>query len=155
MEKKVFRSRISVILVGVVLAVFISVTVPMFYFGVNVVAIIILALSLLFVISIFTGIRYVIINDRLYLKTCGISSSNIKITNILSVRRSYNPLSSPAASLKRLCLQLNKNSKWPHYCLVSPVREQEFLETLKSINPDIDIQVTEKHGKWRIWDWDI
>jgi hypothetical protein len=155
MEKKIFRSRISVVLMGLILAVFILASAPIFYYGANVAGIIIFAPTLLLAISILTGIRYTIVNNRLYLKTCGISSFNIKIADIVSVRRSYNPLSSPASSLKRLCLHLNKKSKWPHYCLVSPVREQEFLETLKSINPDIDIQVTEKQGKWRVWDWDM
>ncbi|MDR0384874.1 MAG: PH domain-containing protein [Prevotellaceae bacterium] len=77
----------------------------------------------------------------------------IAVKDIVSVKRSYNPLSSPAASLKRLQICV-RNQKFP-YLLISPVREHEFLDMLKSINSAIDIQVSEKRGKWRIWDLDI
>jgi hypothetical protein len=154
MEKKVFRSRISVVIMGFVLVVFMLAAAPLLYFG-KVIDIIIMGIIFLFVIYSVTSIRYVIIDDILCVNTWNICFGKVKIADILSVKRSYNPLSSPAASLKRLCLHFNENSKCPHYGLVSPVREQEFLDTLKSINPDIDIQVSDKHGKWRIWDWDI
>jgi hypothetical protein len=39
--------------------------------------------------------------------------------------------------------------------LISPVREQEFLEALKTVNPSIQITVSDKKGVWRFWDWDI
>jgi hypothetical protein len=70
------------------------------------------------------------------------------------VERSYNPLSSPAGSLKRLSIRLVEGARYP-YWLISPVREQEFIETLKSIDPSIYIHVTVKKGIWRFWDWDI
>ena len=41
------------------------------------------------------------------------------------------------------------------FWLISPVREKEFIEALKAINPNINVQIPEKTGKWRIWDWDI
>jgi hypothetical protein len=154
MEKKVFRSRISVVLTGIILAVFILITAPLFYY-LNIVVLIIIGITFLFYAAICTGMRYVIAGDKLYMKMWTVSISKVSIMDIVSVKRSYNPLSSPAASLKRLRLQFNEKSEWPHYSLVSPVREQEFLETLKSINPDIDIQAPEKQSKWRIWDWDI
>jgi hypothetical protein len=99
----------------------------------------------------------VIVDDKLYLKIWMITCSQVRIADIVLVKRSYNPLSSPAASLKRLCLYCKKYlGTVNQICfLISPVREQEFLDILKSINPDIDIQVTEKQGKWRFWDWDL
>jgi hypothetical protein len=39
--------------------------------------------------------------------------------------------------------------------LISPVKEQEFINELKAINPDIDVNVPDKKKLWRIWDWDI
>jgi hypothetical protein len=151
MKKKVFRSRISVLVLGSILAVFISTGVSLFYLDAYA-GTITLALILLLIISLLACIRYTIVDDRLYLKMFGISFCKIKTTDIISAKRSYDLLSSPAASLKRLCLQ---SKKYPHHYLISPAREQEFLDTLKSINPDIDIQVSETHGKWRVWDWDI
>ena len=79
---------------------------------------------------------------------------SVEIKNIVSVERSYNPLSSPAASLKRLRIGLGGKSKYP-YMLISPVREKEFIEELKAVNPDIYVRVPDKKGIWRIQDWDI
>jgi hypothetical protein len=157
MGKKVFRSRISLVLAGVVLAIFILITVPLFRYGGYVAVIIIIGLWLLWFLNMIAGFRYEIADDKLYLKLWAMTFLSVNIMDIASVRRSYNPRSSPAASLKRLCLRFRKKSKHS-YCLVSPVREQEFLDTLKSINPDIDIQLPEKQRKWRLshlWDWDI
>jgi hypothetical protein len=101
------------------------------------------------------GIAYVITNDTLFITMWGLSmNKGIPISEIVSVKRTYNPLSSPATSLKRLSIRVNINSKFP-YALISPVREQEFLDTLKAINPDIYISVNDRKAWWRIWDWDI
>ncbi len=78
----------------------------------------------------------------------------LNIADILSVERSYNPLSAPAASLKRLCIHFPKNKKFP-YLLISPVREQAFIKALKKVNPNICVHLPEKKGIWRIQDWDI
>jgi hypothetical protein len=112
-------------------------------------------------VFLFTGSRYVIADSRLYLKICFIPAGSVRISDILSVERSYNPVVfSPHAtlsfSLRRLCIKFKKGSKHGYpYWLISPVREQEFLETLKSIHPDIHIQVPAKKGKWHILDWDF
>ena len=154
MEKKVFRSRISVLLMGFILAIFILVSIPMFHHGIHT-GLYILGGTLLFMILLFSGMRYIISENKLYGKICWvIPSGSVKITDMVSVERSYNLLSSPAASLKRLRIGFKKGYKWP-YMLISPVREQEFLEALKKVNPDIYIRVPDKKGWWRIWDWDI
>ena len=68
---------------------------------------------------------------------------SIEILDIISIKRSYNPLSSPAASLKRLRIDYRKNGK-KGWILISPVREEEFIEMLKSVNPRIQINVSNK-----------
>lgn len=86
------------------------------------------------------------------------SGGNVRISDIISVKRSYNPLSAPACSLKRLRIDLRKQAKFPllsPYLLLSPVREQEFIKELKSVNPDIYVCVPYKKGIWRVQDWDI
>jgi len=152
-QKKVFRSRISVLLLLFILAIFLPISIQLFqdkawqgfYF---------LGGALLFVMFFFTGMYYIISGSKLYCKIWFIRGWSANITDILSVVRSYNPLSSPASSLKRLCISFKKGTNKP-YMLISPVREKAFIEALKSINPDIDVIVSEKKGKWRIWDWDI
>jgi hypothetical protein len=114
----------------------------------------ILGASFLFIILIFTGIRYVISEGKLYVKTWMFSGENVKISDIVSIKRSYNPLSSPACSLKRLRIDLKKQAKLP-YMLLSPVREQEFIEELKFFDSDIYVCVHDKKGMWRVQDWDI
>jgi hypothetical protein len=154
MEKKVFRSRVSVLMLTFVLAVFIPGFMSMFnhraYQG-----LILVGGILLLVLLLFFGMRYIISDGKLYGKIFWvIPSGSVDVKNIISVERSYNPVSSAAASLKRLELKCKKGAKWP-FLLISPVREQEFFDTLKQLNPDIYIRVTNKNAAYRIWDWDI
>lgn len=105
-----------------------------------------------FVVFILSGMRYIISGGKVYVKMWFIPYGNANIADIVSVKRTYNPLSSPAASLKRLHIHLKTGGfGW----LISPVREKEFFEALKAVNPDIQINIPERKGIWRIWDWDI
>ena len=153
MERKVFRSRISVLLIGFILAIFIPCTIPMIK-HMFMSDLYIMGSIFLFVVFLFSGMRYIISGNKLYLKMWFIPNGSVNIMNIISVERSYNLLSAPAASLKRLRISFGGKAKFP-YTLISPVREQEFIEELKKINPDIYIHVPVKKGIWRIWDWDI
>jgi hypothetical protein len=152
-EKKVFRSRISVLLVGFILAVFIPCTIPMIK-HVIISGLLIMGGTFLLMVLMFSGMRYIISDGTLYMKIWFIPSGSVRISSITSIKRSYNPLSSPAASLKRLRLDLRKSEKYP-FMLISPVRETEFIEELKAVNPDITVKVPVKKGIWRIQDWDI
>ncbi|MDR2145393.1 MAG: PH domain-containing protein [Tannerella sp.] len=152
-RNKKYRSRISVFLLGIILAAFISATIQVFK-DMIIRDLWILGGVFAFIVFLFSGTRYYISDGRLYIKICMIPSGTVEIKDIESVERSYNPLSSPAASLKRLSIRLGGKSKYP-FMLISPVREKEFLEELKAINPDIDVSVPDKKGSWRIQDWDI
>ena len=106
---------------------------------------------LLFFALMFFGMRYIITENKLSTKVFWIIPfGSVNITDIISVERSYNLISSPAASLKRLHIH-TKGA----LLLISPVREQEFFDTLMSINPDIRINVDDKKHGNRIRDWDI
>ncbi len=78
----------------------------------------------------------------------------IDITKITAIKRSYNPLSSPAASLKRLEIKFHHKGL-PMTALISPVRESEFIENLKEINPNIKINISQNQNILRFWDWDF
>ena len=149
--KKVFRSRISVLFSVLVFVPLISVSIPMFLHKIYI-GMFILGGCFLFIILLFTGMRYIISDNKLYLKMWFIQHGIVNIANIVSVKRSYNPLSSPAASLKRLRIMFANNSfGW----LISPVKEKEFIKALKAVNPDIKVNIPDKKGVWRIWDWDL
>ncbi len=152
MERKVFRSRISLVLVVFIAACILPALVPMIRSGnISNPGFYTLIGVLLMIVFIFGGIHYVIVNEKLMVKICGIPYVKINVSEIVSVKRSYNPLSSPASSLKRLSVEFKKG----RLCLISPVREKEFLKTLKEINPKINIRVNDKKAWYRVWDWDI
>jgi hypothetical protein len=145
-KEKVFRSRVSVLLIGFLFATFIAVSIPVSQEK-NGQVLYILGGSLLFCVLLLTGVRYIIAGNKLFVRIWFIPFASVNIADIASVERSYNPLSSPAASLKRL--KVNSSS------LISPVREKEFIDELKTVNPAIRVNVPEEKGIWRIWDWDI
>ncbi len=163
MERKVFRSRVSVVLIILIAACFLPVLILMIRSGkVSSPGFYIIIGILLFVGFIYGGIRYVVTDTQLLFKMWGIQKWSIPLTYIKSIKRSYNLLSLPAhllfpsaASVKNLIVRFKRGTTdWPYY-VISPVRENEFLEILKEINPNIDIRVNDKKAWYRIWDWDI
>ena len=152
--KKVFRSRISVLLLGLLLLIFIPTAIPIIKFMI-ISSLFIMGGTLLFIILLFSGMRYVILDNKLYVKILWcISIEKVDISSIISAERSYNILSSPAASLKRLRIGFKKGKRC-QYLLISPVKEMEFIEELKAVNPDINVNIPVKEGAWCIQDLDI
>ena len=156
----VFRSRISIFFIAFMLGILVLAAIPMFqrgiYQGMNP-----LVIMFLFFVLLFCGIRYIISRDKLYLKIWGIPCGSVNIADIISVERSYKqPISSPAVSFKRLRIGLTgttfgkKGAKFP-YLLISPIREQKFIEELKTVNPDIIVHIPVQKGILRVLDWDI
>jgi len=152
-NKKVFRSRISVLILCSILAIFIPCTIPMIKHMI-IPGLLIMGGTIVFIVFLFSGMRYIISDGKLHTKIWTIPFLSVEIRNITSVKRSYNPLSSPAASLKRLRIDFGGTARFP-YMLISPVREQEFIEELKAINPNIYVCVSNKKCIWRVQDWDI
>lgn len=156
MKKKVFRSRISILLLLFILA---AVLLPILLIAphIDVTTILVLFTILLFFMVLIAAIRYEIEDYALSIKCCGITfGGKIDVRFICLLKRSYNPLSSLAASLKRLAVyQTGKFSGKAALCaLISPANEKEFVETLKGLNPSINVIISDKTGWWRFWDWD-
>ncbi|MCL2738900.1 MAG: hypothetical protein FWE30_05585, partial [Bacteroidales bacterium] len=156
-QKQVFRSRISVLLIVFLSAIFIlPCTIPMvkhmMIFGLSIMGVV-----LLLVLLLYGGMRYIILGERLYLRIWSIPTCSFRIADIVSMKRSYYIFDIPTnttASFKKLRLQFAGEIRL--YVHVSPVREKEFVEALKAINPNIQVNIPEKTGRWwRIWDWDI
>ena len=150
---KVFRSRISILLIVFVLAIFIPVSIPIIqnkvYQGMYV-----LGGTFFLLMFLLSGIRYIISGSKMLLKIWFIPGWSVDIIDIRSVERSYNMISSPAGSLKRLCVNFRVKDKFT-YLLISPICEKKFIKELKSVNPHISIQIPYKKGLWRILYWDI
>ncbi|MBP9212857.1 MAG: PH domain-containing protein [Bacteroidetes bacterium] len=90
-----------------------------------------------FVAYVFLSTRYTIHNDLLHVKSGFLYSSSFPVASITSVIATWNPISSPAASLDRLEVRYGKSG----FVLISPAEEQKFLNHLLSINPQIRIDV--------------
>jgi hypothetical protein len=95
-------------------------------------------------------INYELDEEKITVKIGPIKLREIKLNEIEKIERSYNPLSSPASSLKRLYLKTVDEE-----ILISPTNEKEFIRLLKTRNPKIDIQISEDETWWKIWNWDV
>ena len=169
MEGKVFRSRVSFIYV----LIFGALLLFGWYFYnllgglVGLIGLIIIWILTIFIPFALRSMYYVLTDKEIQIYYLWGMRGKFFISAISSVQRSYNQLNAPAASLKRLGFHFRKGYKWDVYFSsspffvtalpsISPVREQEFLETLKTLNPNIHINVTDKKRVWwRFWDWDI
>lgn len=152
MNQVKFRSRVSVLLLLFIVIIHLSILVSENF---STTSYLINACILLFVILVFFGIHYSIIDKKLISKLWFITLYETNIDKIEKIERSYNPISSPSASLKRLELTIKTTSVSRRYVLISPVKEKSFLELLRNINPDIIIEVNDKKNIFRFWDWDL
>ena len=164
-RSRIFRTRVSTL--------YIIIFGALLYLGWNVfknsgslVLLVIFIGAIVFAGFAFRSMYYVLTDKEIQVYYLWSIVGRIFISAISSVERSYNPLNAPAASLKRLCFHFKKGYKWHHffsdsifllimYPSISPTREQEFLEILKIINPNIQINVNDKKGWWRFWNWDF
>jgi len=88
-------------------------------------SIIVLALGVLLPLWILFGTRYVVAEDSLDVKS-GPFTWHIPISSICSVRKTRNPLSSPALSLDRLQIHYQSDKS----LMVSPKDRQGFLAAI-------------------------
>lgn len=150
---KRFRSRVSVLLL-----LFVAGTLaPAFILESNtsgktelIIAYGVLFGSMALVVGMLFSMNYVITHNSLFVRLGPIKLSEIKIAEIEKIERTYNPLSSPAASLKRLYIKEKGKDT-----IISPVDENEFIRILKSRNPKISVKINDNSAWWRFWNWDI
>ena len=130
---KYFRSRVDLFTLTVVLG---PIALIVWLTGIdNVLAMVIMGSVLIVITVMLLGTGYRVYQEYLIIKVGPVLYSRIPIRNIKSARRSYNPIGSPAASLRRLELNINRN----HTIYISPVRERQFLTLLKSMNPEFKV----------------
>ena len=81
------------------------------------------------------NIRYIITDQTLFIKAGIFANLSIPITNIRKINPSRSWMSSPAASIDRLAIHYGKYDS----VLISPKDKQGFIDQLKSINPNIEL----------------
>lgn len=103
---KVYRTRISLILVAFIVLVSYS---PLLFLPEDGIGPSIVAVTIVVVLILlgFFGIKYVIEGDVLKVYSFWGIHEDIKISSITKIERSRCPLSSPAASLDRLAVHYN------------------------------------------------
>lgn len=86
-----------------------------------------------FILHMFFNTIYTIDNERLHI-TCGFFRYNsINIMEIKKISKSYNMISSPAASFDRIEITYGKFEE----IIISPKHKVKFSEDLQKINPNI------------------
>ena len=164
MDKKVYRSRISVLYI-IVFGFFWGGS--MYWLGsfFNLGTYILIG-AFIFMFIAFRSLHYVLTDKEIQVYYLwGLQGKRyypyiIPISGITSAERTYRVVW--GGSLKQIRLNFKESHKRRHISIagilpsISPAREQEFLETLKTLNPDIQINVTEKKGWWwRFLGWDL
>ncbi len=101
-----------------------------------------LVIQLFFILLIYfmirlSNIKYEINDNLLKIRYLG-TLIEVPILKITSIKKTYNPISSPALALKRLKITYHGSN---NFCLISPVREKEFINKLREINPNIHVVI--------------
>ncbi|GLU44184.1 PH domain-containing protein [Allomuricauda sp. NBRC 101325] len=110
-------------------------------FGSSSVSELIIQFTILFlIIGIFFSISYKITGDVLTITSFFFFNQNILVTDITKVVESYNPLSSPAPSMRRLEIYYGKFGG----TIISPKDKLKFIEHLKQISPTIQVELKDK-----------
>ena len=99
--------------------------------------IITLGALLVFILYIVLSIQYKINDNILTVKAGFLVNTKIEIQNIQKIKKTYNPLSSPAASINRLEICYNNGD----FVLISPKNRDQFIKDLLEINPNIEVKL--------------
>ena len=138
--KRVYPSKIGVWLV----LILITATVPGFYDAIakqDYDGLPVLIIVTIFVVHLIATTRYTIDGTMLRVKSGFIVNKKISITTISKVMETYNPISSPAASLDRLQIYYNDGT-----VIISPKDKTGFISHLQSVKPNIVFIPRNKKG---------
>lgn len=97
--------------------------------------VLIMLLTILFILYTFLPINYKIEKENLNVKCTFMINENIEIKSIRKITETYNPLSSPAASIDRIEIFYNKFDS----ILISPKNKKDFIQDILKINPNIKV----------------
>ena len=131
-----FRSKIDLWLIILLLAVVLSIVLPLFWKFEWIVFIIDIPIILLFY-DLLRNTKYVIDRNCLIVKGGFLLCSTYDISSIRSISPSKTLLSAPALSIDRLKIEV----KGGDVVVVSPLRKQEFIAKLLDINPAIEVKM--------------
>ncbi|MEL4307610.1 PH domain-containing protein [Joostella sp. CR20] len=139
--KKTYKSKVSYPLLIIILIALIIPIITQFV-GVNndEVSVGVIALQVLiiaFVLHLFLKTTYTIDNTILKVKSGFISYAPIEINQITDISKTKSILSSPAPSFNRISIKYGTYNEF----IISPKDQQNFIQDLKNINPNIKINI--------------
>lgn len=123
---KTYKSKVDTWLIFVILgAASISIA-PLLFAGFSVIALCINIAILGFVMSLLSGIRYIIDGKQLTVRYGFLFSQKFLIDDIRSIKATRTVISAPAASLDRLEINFSRTS-----VIVSPKDKTGFINSIK------------------------
>lgn len=131
---KVYKSKLGIELI-IPISILFGWTIYKFTIEKNWIGLFIILLTTSFICYIFLSIKYNIAKENLNIKCGFLINQNIDINTIRKISETYNPLSSPAASLDRLEIVYNNFDS----VLISPKDKKAFINDLITINPTIEV----------------
>ncbi len=130
----VYKSKVDIWLVCLIMVVAIISILPVLLFAFSWIAVFVSLGLFVFIIYCFLSTKYIIINNILNIKCGFFINEKINIANIVKIVPVKSIIASPAASLDRIGIYLTKQHT---PVIISPKNKREFIDNLKSINPNI------------------
>lgn len=130
----VYKSKIDVWLVCLVIILSVISVLPVILFAFSWIAVFLAVVLFAFVTYVFLSTKYVITDDILNIKCGFLINEKVRIMDIVKIVPDKSILSAPAASLDRIGIYVVKQ-RTP--IVISPKNKKQFIEDLKSINPNI------------------
>ena len=129
--RKVYQSKIGIWIVAIMATAF---TMGLYgaYMTHDYINLGVLTFIFVFVTYLFATTRYIVTGNLLQVKSGFVVNKKIDITTISKIEETYNPVSSPAASLDRLEVTYTGGS-----VIISPKDKCGFVTHLQSVKPDI------------------
>ena len=143
-EAKVYRTAIDWwlgLLLGACEVLFLYLVIePIIRRGIIQWSMVIIAVGISILILPLYGIKYVLYSEHLLISMSLYGKLRVSYTDILEVKKTNNPLSSAAMSLRRIQIDYVENGVH-RMVLISPVKRKTFLEELESKRSKLDQMV--------------
>ncbi len=138
-NKCIYNSKIDIFLV-----IFITIVMIISGYGIffeiekNIFGVIVYFLTIAFVIHLYVTTKYTIKNNNeLIVKSSFLINTSINIRTITKIKKTRNPISSPALSLDRIELFYNQYDS----VIISPKNREDFIQELLKINQSILVEI--------------
>ena len=129
---KKYQSRISYLLLGIILIVLIS---PLIFMPPNIMGVVITLIVIAFTLHLFSNTYYTIGGKELTVKSGFFIYKKIDVTSIRKISETNSLLSAPALSFDRLEIWYSKYGS----IMISPKDKSNFIDDILKINPEIEI----------------